>query len=242
MEQNRREGEEMYGDWSYYDNGAFDTEQGNRGYFGKDRSFSRLSTFEEAKESFHKLDRKGKRSLCLDVMGQGRIGVDLGSDLSLGWTYKRLNWPYLSGREVDTGDLFKKLSLEKLFTKLERRIADEGYNLNAVFFRGVLGFRMYSDNAYAVSYLYENVLRRLYKLANVGCKFYLCLELDENSWFEPSNPLPLMDLLRSLGFEISSSGNSDHILTKTKGLEELPSLRQINKNGDILIERLKRIK
>jgi len=231
--------------WSVFDNGAFNanlkipTGDGKflrgrtDGYFSEvsPDSFSELETFEKCKEDFEALKVPDRKSICLDIMGQGRIGYDLGADISIGWTYKKTKIESLPGRELEYGDLFNSKILKSHIDGLKKKIIDGG-DLNEVFWRAVGGLGMYQDNTYALSYLYDNLFREVYKLANTGCKFYLSMRYGSEK-DDSGGMIFLMRKLKKLGFDILDKEEEDrggtYILTKTSDKQDLPSLRILSK-------------
>lgn len=243
-EESKDESENIDGTfWSAFDNGAFDENirvqkpdgkilRGRTdGYFsdtGLD-SFTRLSTFEEAQNNFNLLKEPGKKSICLDIMGQGRIGYDLGADTSIGWTYKQTNIENLPSRQLKYGDLFDKKTLDSHIKDLTKQI-EAGSDLNAVFWRAIGGLGLYYESEYALSYLYENLFKKIYALAKIGCKFYLSMRYGSPK-DGTDHIAKLMKKLKELGFDILEKEYKDkggnYILTKTSEKSTLPGLKTL---------------
>jgi hypothetical protein len=229
--------------WGIYDYGAHDIpKQGHSGYFGKGmESFAKIMTFQKAKDYFNFLSEKtkeiGRKSLALDVLGQGRIGFDLGAKKSVGWTYKDLPIENLEGREIWVGDLFDQDVLENHIKELDRLIDKEGYDLNAVFFRAVCGFFIYYSNLYALSKLYEKVFLKIYSRMKIGARMYLSMpnygsEANDTNYVEK-----LMIVLKGMGYWITSDGDGNYVLEKSPDKLELPTLKKVMEIDPLVTEK-----
>ncbi len=161
-------------------------------------------------------------------MGQGRIGCDLGADLSIGWTYKRReNIELLPGRIIEEGNLLDKKERAGMFNALDVHIDKENYQLGAIFFRAVGGFNQYIKNTYALASLYDLVLRPLYERAPVGADFFL--NIDFAGTHHPTN---VMSDLSRRGYNIRGPRNRCFVLEKSQEHLILPSLRKMSRDVD----------
>ncbi len=205
--------------WDIFDKGA----HGHEGYFSLENSpdsFGHLIPFESAKHRLQDLRESGVRNVVLDIMGQGRVGVDLGADLSVCWTLNQMPNEVLPHREVERGDIFEKKDRDELFRKLDERLQD--HQLAAVFFRGVGGFGYYAQNTYALASLYKNILSPLYERAPVGALFYLNIDFGSNL------PQKAMHALSTQGFRILGPDHKCYVLEKTAEKEKLPSIAELD--------------
>jgi hypothetical protein len=238
--------------WSIYDLGAKDKndkedEESYCGYFGEGReSFARILPFEDAKYSFDQLSKKtkelGRKSLALDVMGQGRIGFDLGAEKSVGWTYKDQPIENLEGREIREGDLFDEKVLEKHFEELDRLVDSEGYDLNAVFFRAAGGFYIYYYNLFALSLLYEKVFTKIYSRMKTGGRMYLSIPDYGSGDKGASYVEKLMGVLRGMGYWITTDNHGLYVLEKSADKTVLPSIKEIMRINPLVTEKTLEIK
>jgi hypothetical protein len=207
--------------WSVYDSGA----HGQVGYFerGYEGSFEDLIPFSEVATDIAGRRANGHKVITLDVMGGGRIGIELGATKSIGWIYQNQGEQAFPGRFIETGDLMDSKIVESHLRKLETDIA-ENYELTDIFFRPEGGIGMYGENMYALSHLYENIFRRLYKIAPVGARFYFSMV------FSASSSHGLMKALKAEGYCLRQKARSPvYLLTKTSEKLSLPSLRVLSK-------------
>lgn len=209
--------------WTVYDSGAF----GTHGYF-KDTplmSFQNLMSFEEVRAKIRSLKEAGKKTMTLDVMGQGRVGHDLGADVSVGWTYKEHGEEKLEGRVIETGDLFDEKIVQGFIKNLKDRV-DDGLILTDVFLRSEGGLGIYLDNPYALAHIYENVFGPVYELAPEGTRFFLGMR------YAHDTPRALMEALRNEGYDIRDDEHGYYLLTKSATKPTLPSLRTLSSKYD----------
>jgi hypothetical protein len=221
--------------WGTYGSGA----HGNDGYFasGKD-SFANLVSFKEAEENIAKI-KGNKKAIVLDVMGTGKIGVDLGADIAIGWTYKDHSEEERAlNQTVRAGDLFQDVVVHDHLEHLDQQIKREDAVLTAVFFRAVGGYAVYKENLYANAILYEKYLRPLYQSAPIGAHFYLNINFNE------SYGQQLLQTLKKQGYKIMHQRDPNDIqslfcavLVKTKEKDTLPPARSFVDDLDVLQEK-----
>jgi hypothetical protein len=154
--------------WSYY--------AGSDDYFGEgisDTSFARLTTPETIQESIIERQKRGKKSVVLDVFGQGCIGFDSGADVVLASTYRDPNDTFhrggtpegrgrKDGVEYLLGDGFTHENMSKLKERLDALIADN-HELDTIFFRPIAGLDSYVHLPEARRFLFNTMLRGLYE-------------------------------------------------------------------------------
>lgn len=214
----------LEGGWTIFDSGAY----GKDGYYENNRdgqTFEQLLPLAEVKADIAQREAVGQKVMVLDVMGQGRIGVDLGATKSVGWTYQKQRLARLKGRSVEFGDLLKQSVVDKHIKKLAK---DMKRNLlTDVYFRPAGGAGVYAWNTYASTLLYENLFRPLYNVAPVGTRFHLGM-----TWAASASH-GLLQALKSEGYDLREAKIPLYLLTKTGEKSELPLLRTLAKKYDL---------
>ena len=219
--------------WGTYGNGA----HGREGYFGEGLgSFVSIVPFETARENIATV-KGDHKALVLDVMGTGEVGVDLGADIAVGWTYQdHHEKPRAPNQIVEGGDLFEKEIAADHLVHLDKQLAEEGAVLAAVFFRSEGGYAMYKDNLYANAILYETYLRKLYTRAPAGAHFYLSINNDE------SYGRQLLSALKEKGYHILEPPQDSTdirnytcvVLVKTDEKDTLPPARSFLEGLEVI--------
>ncbi len=221
--------------WGTYGKGAL----GSEGYFepGGADSFASLVSFEAACENISKI-KGNKKAMVIDVMGTGKAGVELGADISIGWTYQdHREEGRASNQIVRPGDLFEKDVARNHLADIDTQIAQQDTVLAAVIFRAVGGYAIYKENLYANAFLYEKYLRPLYERAPIGMHFYL------NIKYEESYGQHLLKMLADQGYRLLRGDPNERaslfcaVLIKTNDKESLPDARSFLRDLEIVQEK-----
>lgn len=208
--------------WPMFDSGR-DSYFKNLREAGSIGGFSELADFDQVKEFVDSLHELGEQVVCLDVMGQGVIGSELGCDVSLGTTLPLpddfqgkeawLEEKKSRGIDLIEGDIFSRDTQARLFDELDE-LAGNGNKLALVFFRPGAGDKGVSGNIYAEQVLADELFIGIFERVLLGGKLFISLA---NYPIEKREEF--VDFIRLIGTEVdietSDSFYGSIMITKT---------------------------
>lgn len=142
-------------------------------YFSGKYNFLGLGGYDaqKLKDEVKGVQERGQKVLVLDLMGQGRPGIELGADAVIATSL-------VDHKEADqrieqiSGDALDPHTSEKLFARVQELQDGQDVRLHTTFFRPVWGLADSALNLHAFRSLYNDV-RRLYGLTMDGGNIFL---------------------------------------------------------------------
>jgi hypothetical protein len=161
-----------FGQWATYGSGLEEYLDHNT-----TASFFKLETMESLHDRMEAVAKEtGKKIAVWEIFGQGVMGLQLGADLSVSWTFTDDRMKDPVRQKVFNGDIFDEARCASVFKEWSETYAKE-YAVPVVVSRPLGAMQKYGTSTAALEHWCETIFEDLYGM--VAGKGVLLLELSE---------------------------------------------------------------